>query len=121
MPTNPCGVSYAQFRSGWTFTDAAEMLGGRGDPTRDVRTRRPSRRAILRLMGKLKREDYARHELDCAKDDSADEDWSDVRSEDFASFDGFRQGERRFMDAGGYWGVVLAGAALVGWLAWKRR
>ncbi len=120
MAYNPCGVSYAQFRSGWTFTDAAEMLGGRGDPTSDVRTQRPSRRRILKLMGRLKREEYAEHERRCAEQLDED-DWSDVRSEDFPGFEGLRDAERQFMDAGGYWWIVAAAAALFGYVAWKRR
>lgn len=62
------------------------MLGGRGDPTSDKRTNRPSRQAVLKFMGKLKREDYERHQQSCAR--SADDayDWSSVRSEDFDGF-----------------------------------
>jgi hypothetical protein len=75
-PVNACGVSYANFRSGWTFTDAAEMLGARGGAKY-----RPSRRRVLWLLGKLKREAYDEHVARCAAEIQP----SDYRVVEYAS------------------------------------
>lgn len=58
---NPCGVSYEQFRSPWEFVDAFEMVGGRGGAQYA-----PSKKKVLRMLGKLKRDEYARHQANCA-------------------------------------------------------
>ena len=110
-----CGVAYKDFRSGWTFTDAAEMLGARGGAKY-----RPSRGRILWMMGKLKRDEWERHQEACAWDaqrsssaPAIDYDPADFRDDDLMGLGAVRVG----------WPMAAIGLVLVAELAflWSRR
>lgn len=55
-----CGVSYKDFRSGWTYGEAFEMVGGRGGVQF-----RPSQARVLRMMRRLKLDEWERHQRAC--------------------------------------------------------
>ena len=79
-----CGVSYKDFRSGWTYADAFEMVGGRGGAAH-----RPSQRKVLRMMRKLKLDEWELHQRACAGDKAprrteTDEGfWASLPADDF--------------------------------------
>lgn len=87
-----CGVSYEKFRSGWSFAEAAEMVGARGKGGGEP-TYRPSRAKILRMMARLKRDEWEAHQRACAAPreqqapQSAEERayWSSLPEDDFLS------------------------------------
>lgn len=76
-----CGIDYKAFRSGWSFADAWEMLGGKTDPYDRPAGHGPSVKRVRRLLGKLKRDEWERHQQACAAGESEDIDW-DKLSED---------------------------------------
>ena len=60
-PPQPCGLSYKDFRGGWTYADAYEMVAyGRGDTPRTV-----TQNVVRRMLSKLKRDEYDRYNDDC--------------------------------------------------------
>ncbi len=61
-PSQPCGLDYARFRSGWTFKDAYDMVAFRGEDS----PKGVSQRMVLRQLRKLKQDEYERYLEDCA-------------------------------------------------------
>jgi len=55
-----CSVTYKDFRGGWTYGDAYEMLAF--DQSRPYG---PSQGQVKRMLGKLKRAEWARHLEGC--------------------------------------------------------
>jgi len=61
FPPQPCGLSYKDFKSGWTFKQAYEHVAyGRGEGPRTI-----TQRTVLREMNALKRAEYDRYQQSC--------------------------------------------------------
>jgi hypothetical protein len=58
-PTQPCGLTYDDFRSGWKYGDAYEHIAFRPE------SKGTSQRAVLRAMRELKQAEYERYLDDC--------------------------------------------------------
>jgi hypothetical protein len=102
-----CDLTYRDFRSGWTYKDAYEHLAwGRESQWS------PGRRAVLRHMAKLKRDEWEQHQTACATDPGED------FTVDPAEFlDGFG----RVHDSRAPLVVVLGALVVLGLTAWAVR
>lgn len=61
FPRQPCGLSYKDFRSGWTYADAYEHVAyGRGEGPRTI-----TQRTVLRELNALKRAEFERYQANC--------------------------------------------------------
>lgn len=60
-PSQDCGKSYEDFRSGWTFKEAYEHVAYQQRDT----PRTITRNVVARELGKLKRSEYERYLADC--------------------------------------------------------
>jgi len=63
-PTQPCGLSYKDFRVGHTYKDAYHML--MTAPREEGTYRTITQRAVLRQLAKMKRQTYEQYLSDCA-------------------------------------------------------
>lgn len=62
FPPQPCGLSYKDFRAGWKYRDAYEMVAyGRGEGPRTI-----TPRTVQRELRKLKQAEYERYLESCA-------------------------------------------------------
>lgn len=63
-PTQPCGLSYKDFRVGHTYKDAYHML--MTAPREEGTYRTITQRAVLRQLARMKRQTYEQYLSDCA-------------------------------------------------------